>query len=125
MAVTDYNTNPTLNTAISGIDISEGSAAAGYNNALRQIMADIAAWIASNGVTYPISIANGGTGQTDATAAFNALAASGGTVTGTLKQSGKGAYPFWGSTSATGGQMYLQALGSDPTVNPYDMVFEY
>jgi hypothetical protein len=123
--VADYNTNPTLNGLINGNDISEGSAAAGYNNALRQIMADIAAWTAVHGVTYPISIANGGTGQITANAAFNALAAAGGTVTGTLKQATKGSYPFWGSTSLIGGQMYLQAVGADPTVNPGDIVFEY
>ena len=125
MPVGSYNTNPALNTTISGIDISEGSAASGYNNALRQIMADIATWTAANGVTYPVAINKGGTGQTTANAAFNALAAAGGTVTGTLKQASKGAYPYWGSTSMTGGQMYIQALGSDPTANPGDIVFEY
>lgn len=123
--VSAYNTNPALNTSINGNDISEGSAASGYDDALRQIMADIATWTASNGVTYPISIVHGGTGATTANAAFNALAAAGGTITGPLKQASKGSYPFWGSTSLTGGQMYVQALGADPTSNPGDIVFEY
>lgn len=131
MPVASYNTNPALNTSISGIDISENCSPAGYNNALRQIMADIRAWTDAQGVSYPISIANGGTGQSSAAAAFNALAASGGTIggdstiNGKLTRQGFGVHPYWGSTSATGGRMYLQALGSDPTSNPYDIVFEY
>ncbi len=75
MAVADYSTNPALNTSIAGIDISEGSAASGYNNALRQIMADIAAWTAAYAVTYPISVANGGTGGATAAAALANLGA--------------------------------------------------
>ena len=71
--VSNYSTNPALNTAINGVDISEYCSASGYNDALRQMMADIAAWTASNGVTYPISIANGGTGQTTAAAGLAAL----------------------------------------------------
>ena len=71
--VSNYNTNPALNTAINGTDISENCAAAGYNDALRQIMADIATWTAAQGVSFPISIANGGTASTTAAAALAAL----------------------------------------------------
>lgn len=120
-----YYSTPSLNVSINGINIGEGMARADMNNALRQMMADIKAWTDAYAVAVPISIANGGTGQTTANAGFNALAAAGGTVTGTLKQASKGAYPFWGSTSMTGGQMYIQAIGSDPTTNPGDIVFEY
>lgn len=42
MAVTDYDTNPANNVAISGIDVSEGCSPAGINNAIRQMMADVA-----------------------------------------------------------------------------------
>ena len=85
MSVASYNTNPALNTSISGIDIAENCAASGYNNALRQIMADIAVWTAAYAVSYPISIANGGTASTTAAAALTALGAfpaAGGTITG-------------------------------------------
>ena len=41
MAVSDYNTNPDLNTAISGINIAEGCPPSGINNAIRQLMADV------------------------------------------------------------------------------------
>jgi hypothetical protein len=75
MTVASYSTNPALNTSISGIDISEGSAAAGYNDALRQMMADIRAWTDTYAVSYPISVANGGTGSTTAPAALTALGA--------------------------------------------------
>lgn len=45
MAVSDYNTNPDLNTAISGINIAEGCPPSGINNAIRQLMADVKAAI--------------------------------------------------------------------------------
>lgn len=41
MAVNDYNTDPDLNTSISGINIAEGCAPSGINNAIRQLMADV------------------------------------------------------------------------------------
>lgn len=72
-SVANYNTNPNLNTSINGINIAELCSAAGYNDALRQIMADIATWTTAYAVTYPISIANGGTGATTAAAALTAL----------------------------------------------------
>lgn len=41
MAVKDYNVDPDLNTTISGINIAEGCAPSGINNAIRQLMADV------------------------------------------------------------------------------------
>jgi hypothetical protein len=72
-SVSDYNTNPALNPAINGIDIAEGSAAAGFNDALRQMMADIKAWTTTYGVTTPVPIASGGTGATTAATALDNL----------------------------------------------------
>jgi len=43
MALKNYQTDPDQNTDISGIDIDEGCAPSGINNAIRQIMADLAA----------------------------------------------------------------------------------
>lgn len=43
MAVTDYSTTPGANVSISGIGINEGCAPGNLNNAIRQLMADIAA----------------------------------------------------------------------------------
>src|SRR5689334_22524994 len=45
--VGNYNQNPNFNNLINGIDIGEGSDAGGYNDALRQIVADIATWVAT------------------------------------------------------------------------------
>ena len=44
MGVSDYNTTPISNSSINGINIAEGWSAADMNNALRQMMADIAEW---------------------------------------------------------------------------------
>ena len=41
MAIKDYSTNADLNTTISGINIAEGCAPSGINNAIRQLMADV------------------------------------------------------------------------------------
>ena len=41
MAVSDYRTNPDENTTRSGINIAEGCAPSGINNAIRQLMADV------------------------------------------------------------------------------------
>jgi hypothetical protein len=46
-SVSSYSTDPNSNNLINGIDIAEFSDAEGYNNALRQIMADIASWVAT------------------------------------------------------------------------------
>lgn len=42
MAITDYSTTPSANTTISGINIAEGCNASNVNDAIRQMMADIA-----------------------------------------------------------------------------------
>jgi Chaperone of endosialidase len=60
-----------------------------------------------------VPIANGGTGQTAATAAFNALAAAGGTVTGTLTDSGAGqASGVFDTSTGLGGSVILNDTGS-------------
>lgn len=43
MSVSDYSTTPGANTTISGINIAENCSPANINNAIRQLMADIAA----------------------------------------------------------------------------------
>lgn len=43
MAIKDYSTTPDMNTSISGINIAEGCAPSGINNAIRQLMADVKA----------------------------------------------------------------------------------
>lgn len=124
MAVTDWSATAALNTSLAGINIGEGMNRADVNNAIRQIMADVKTFSLTV-PTSPIAIADGGTGQTTAALGFNALAASGGTVGAAIKMTGAGAYPHYASTSMTNPRLFVQALGSDPTANPGDIVFEY
>lgn len=59
MPVDDYNATPANNSTISGINIAEGCAPAGINNAIRQLMADIVAW--RTGADPTTLFTNGGT----------------------------------------------------------------
>jgi hypothetical protein len=75
-----------------------------------------------------LPIANGGTAATSAANAATSLAVlptAGGTMTGNIIRSGKGVHPYYNNASMTGGQIYIQAAGADPTANPGDVVFEY
>lgn len=46
MSISAYNTTPGLNTTISGINLAEGCNASGINDAIRQMMADLASALA-------------------------------------------------------------------------------
>lgn len=75
-----------------------------------------------------LPVANGGTGATSAANAATNLAVlptGGGTMTGNITRSGKGIHPYFNSSSMTGGKIFIQAAGADPTSNPGDIVFEY
>lgn len=124
MPFSAYNLTASLNTTVNGVSVAEGMTRANVNNAIREIMAD-AKLFANSAVTIPVTIAQGGTGQTTAALAFNAIAASGGTVGAAIKMTAAGAYPHYASTSMTAPKIYVQASGADPTVNPGDVVFEY
>lgn len=125
MPVSSYSTTPALNTSINGIDISEGSAASGYNDALRQMMADIKSWTDTYGVSIPVTVAQGGTGATTAGAAFNNIAASGGTAGGNIVRSTKGVHLYHNASAMNGGKVFYQAAGADPMSNAGDIVFEW
>jgi hypothetical protein len=114
--VANYSTTPALNTAINGVDISEGCEAAGYNDALRQIMADIATWTAAYAVTYPISIANGGTGQTTASAALAALGGLSSSYQRLPQVAKSAAFSF--STDMDGGHVRYTGAAAAATINP-------
>jgi hypothetical protein len=45
--ISSYNTTPASNTNVNGINIGELCNASGINDAIRQIMADIATWFAT------------------------------------------------------------------------------
>lgn len=94
MAVSDYSTTPAANVSINGINIGENCPAANVNNALRQMMADIAVFSAgiSNGSSF--------------------MPKAGGAFTGNPTFSGKGGYLYNSSATATGGQVTFLPQGS-------------
>ena len=71
-SVTDYDTVAANNSDVGGINIAEGCPAAGINNAIREVMAQIAAWrdggiaalLAKSGGTMSGDIAEMGSGST-------------------------------------------------------------
>ena len=73
--ISEYSATAADNTDINGIDIAEGCAPSGINNAIRTLMSDLKDWQAgTSGDTLPI--AAGGTGATTASAARTALGAT-------------------------------------------------
>jgi hypothetical protein len=70
-----YYSTPSLNVSLNGIPIGPGMARADVDDALQQLMADMKAWTDEQGVTFPIAIAQGGTGETTAWEALGALGA--------------------------------------------------
>lgn len=75
MAIKDYSTEPDMNTTISGINIAEGCAPSGINNAIRQLMADVKAGNADLDTTLRALIAQ---------EVAKCLKTSGGTLTGAV-----------------------------------------
>lgn len=73
--ISEWSATPADNTDISNINIAEGCSPANVNNAIRSVMAQVKDLQAgTSGDTIPI--AAGGTGQTTATLAINALVPS-------------------------------------------------
>ena len=86
MAVADYNTTPSLNLAISGINVAEGCPAGNMNGAFRQMMADLKSF--SNASIDPA----------------NYVPKTGGAFTGQIARNGAGGYHYSASSTDTGGK---------------------
>lgn len=93
MAVSDYSTTAASNTSISGINIAEGMAPSDVNNAMRQMMADIASWRATFDTTGNTTLGDAGTDTTtiNGTAAIqNTSGSADATITFYRAQAGVG-----------------------------------
>jgi hypothetical protein len=100
MAVSDYSSNPALNTNISGINVAEGCPAGNLNNGFRQLMADLAALNASLPDVSTL------------------VTKTGGVFTGNPTFTGAGGYHFNASASAPGGKWTVQASGGSAPASP-------
>jgi hypothetical protein len=120
--ISEFSATAADNTDIDGIDIAEGCAPSGINNAIRELMAQIKELQAgTSGDTIPI--AAGGTGATTASAARTALGA---TTTGdalfisadaTAARTAIGAGT--GDVTTTGTQTLTNKTLENPTVQNY------
>lgn len=85
MAIKDYSTTPDLNTQISGINIAEGCAPSGINNAIRQLMADVKA---ENEATQATQASQAAKDAAQDAAITGKLDKSGGEMTGSISMTG-------------------------------------
>lgn len=66
--ISEFDANPNNNTDIDGINIAEGCAPSGINNAIRELMSQIKDWYAGS-TGDALAVAGGGTGATTASGA--------------------------------------------------------
>lgn len=110
MAVSDYSPTPANNTTISGLNIDENCTPGVLNNAIRQLMADLADLLAND-------IPDTSTLAPLASPAF----------TGSPSVSGRGAVLHHEATVNASGRVYILADGSPNPSSPSngDIVFNY
>jgi len=110
--ISEFDVNPDNNTDINNINIAEGCAPSGINNAIRQLMADLKDLQAgTSGDTIPI--AAGGTGATTAAGARTAL----GLVIGTNVQAYDADLTAWSSVATSAKQDTLVSGTNIKTIN--------
>ena len=123
--ISEFDVNPDNNTDINSINIAEGCAPSGINNAIRQLMSDLKDLQAgTSGDTIPI--AAGGTGASTASAARTALGLAIGTDVQaydadltTLGAGGSSARSFLGLAIGTDVQAYDADTAKTDTAQTY------
>jgi hypothetical protein len=95
--ISEFDVDPSNNTDINSINIAEGCAPSGINNAIRQLMSDLKEWQnGSSGDSMTVAGTLNVTGNLQ-------LDGSAGTSGQVLISAGSGATPTWGSGFPTGG----------------------
>jgi hypothetical protein len=95
--ISEYSSTANSNTDISGINIDEGCAPSGINNAIRTLMAQLKDWQSGTSGDYT-AVAAGGTGV--------------GTLTGVIKGNGTSAF-----SAATAGTDYVTPSSTETLTN--------
>jgi hypothetical protein len=95
--ISEYSSTANSNTDISGINIDEGCAPSGINNAIRTLMAQLKDWQSGTSGDYT-AVSAGGTGV--------------GTLTGVIKGNGTSAF-----SAATAGTDFVSPTGTETLTN--------
>jgi len=95
--ISEWSATPSNNTDIDGINIAEGCAPSGINDAIREMMSQIKDWQAGTSGDYT-AVSAGGTGV--------------GTLTGIVKGNGTSAF-----SAATAGTDYVTPTGTETLTN--------
>lgn len=112
--VSEWSSNPANNTDVGAIDIAEGCAPSGINNAMREMMAQIKDMQAgTDGDSFTCSGTLVSSGALDVTGGF-LLDSSAGTLGQVMVSAGSGNTPTWGNAFVAG--MIMMWSGSIATI---------
>jgi len=101
--ISEFDVDPSNNTDINSINIAEGCAPSGINNAIRQLMSDLKEWQnGSSGDSMTVAGTLTVSGSADITGTFK-LDGSAGTAGQVLVSAGSSATPTWANPFPTGG----------------------
>jgi hypothetical protein len=115
--ISEFDIDPANNTDINNINIAEGCAPSGINNAIRQLMSDLKEFQTGAGGDPFNGAVNGTVGATTpATGAFTTLSASS-TVSGTGFSTYLASPPAIGGTAAAAGNFTTLGASSTATLN--------
>jgi microcystin-dependent protein len=101
--ISEFDVDPSNNTDINSINIAEGCAPSGINNAIRQLMSDLKEWQnGSSGDSMTVAGTLTASGTLNVTGNLQ-LDGAAGTAGQVMLSAGSGSTPTWGSGFPTGG----------------------